>query len=223
MPSAGILAAADFHYDWSQPLDNPGVFDRLDRRSLLSWSFDVLWEAECRPVVVAAPKVLLADVEAELGGRGTIVEATDRHSTMLGVLANIDCERVVVLDYRHPLAQTEDVRATSAALDEADACVGAVPVRETLKLVEKDSIARTIDRTNMWQQVMPHAFRVGALLDAHRRAADADEPEDEDFDAAQRIKRVGGRVVIAPVSMRNVRIANRDDLTLAHALLGIEA
>jgi len=209
--TAGILAAVDFY---PHPSDSPGIFDRLGDRSLLSWSFDVLWEAGCKPVVVVAPQAHIAAVKTELG-RAAVVESTgSRRTTMLGALALITTERVVMLDFRHPLAALEDVRATVEGLDEADASVGVVPVKETLKRVEESAIVETLDRTGVWHQVLPHAFRVGALRAVYERASP------ELTDELRAIKRSGGRVKIVPVAKRNVAIKSRADLEVARALLG---
>ena len=217
MSSAGILAAVDFHLDRSRIQDSPGIFDRLGDRSLLSWSFHALWDAGCRPVVVIAPQTLVADVAAELGADGTVVQTTDqRATTMLDALAPVATERVAVLDFRHPLATSDDILATAAGLDEADACVGVVPVRETLKLVRAGAVTETLDRTEMWQQVMPHSFRVRALVAAYKRAG---ESEEEITDDVRAVQSSGGRVVIAPVSTRSLRITTRRDLEVARALL----
>jgi 2-C-methyl-D-erythritol 4-phosphate cytidylyltransferase len=184
---------------------------------LLSWSFDVLWKAGCRPVVVAGPQAHIADIEAELRG-ATVVESTGpRPTTMLGVLAMIATERVATLDFRHPLAAVEEVHATVEGLDQADACVGVVPVKETLKRVKEGVVVETLDRKEMWHQVMPYAFRVEALRSVYQRAGNGEE----DFaDDVRTIRRSGGKVMIVPVAKRNVAIVNRNDLEVANALLG---
>ena len=211
MSTAGILAAVDFH---PRPSDSPGIFDSLGDRSLLSWSFDTLWEASCRPIVVVAPQAYIAAVKRELGP-ATVVESTGlKRTTMLDVLALIATERVVMLDFRHPLAASEDVRATVEALDGADASIGAIPVTETLKRVAEGVIVGTLDRTEMWHQVMPQAFRVGALRAAYQRAGG------ELTDDVRAIKESGARVKVVPVGQRNVAVNSRADLEVARALLG---
>jgi 2-C-methyl-D-erythritol 4-phosphate cytidylyltransferase len=215
--TAGILAAVDFHLDPSRAQDSPGVFDRLGDRSLLSWTFRVLWDAGCRPVVVVAPPKLAADITAELGAGAAVVQHTGhRGATVLGALSMIATERVAVLDFRHPLATSEDVNAVAAELDQADACVGVVPVKETLKLVKHGAVIETLDRTEMWQQVMPHAFRVSALRKVHGPGG---ETEEEITDDVRAIQQSGGRVVIVPVSTRNLRVTTRDDMEIAQALM----
>ena len=221
MSTAGILPAVDFHLDSARFPDAPGIFDRLGGRSVLSWSFEVLWKAGCRPIVVPAPQPLVADVAKELGPRGTVIQSTEqRRTTMLDALAMISAERVAVLDFRYPLAAVEDVRATVAGLDEADACIVAVPVKETLKLVSEGVVEKTLDRTKMWHEEMPHAFRVAALRAVHQGAAGAAEPEEAAADDVRAIERFGGRVVLVPGSRRNVRITSREELQVAHALMG---
>jgi 2-C-methyl-D-erythritol 4-phosphate cytidylyltransferase len=92
-----------------------------------------------------------------------------------------------------------------------------VPVKETLKRVKEGVVVETLDRKEMWHQVMPYAFRVEALRSVYQRAGNGEE----DFaDDVRTIRRSGGKVMIVPVAKRNVAIVNRNDLEVANALLG---
>jgi 2-C-methyl-D-erythritol 4-phosphate cytidylyltransferase len=187
-----------------------------------------LWDAGCRPIVVAAPPVLVADAQAELGDRAIVVAAAgDRRSTMLGALIRVTGERVAVLDHTYPLATVDEVRAVLDGLDEADACVVAIPVMETLKLVREGVIHETVDRAEMWHQQMPLGFRTATLSAAHRSAAETQDAEAQEEgtkagDDVRTVERFGGKVVIVPGSRSNIRITTAEDLKLAHALVGRE-
>lgn len=188
----------------------------------------MLWDAGCRPIVVAARPAHLADAQAEVGDRAIVMSATgDRRSTTLGALTRVTGERVVVLDYTYPLATVDEVRAVLEGLEEADACVVAIPVMETLKLVKEGVVQETVDRAEMWHRQMPLGFRTATLSSAHRRAAEAQEAGaqeegTEGGDDVRTVERFGGKVIIVPGSRSNIRITTAEDLKLAHALVGRE-
>ena len=165
---------------------------------------------------------MVGDVEAALDTRAIVVEGNDDlRATLLRALDTITGERMAILDCMHPLAAIEDVRATVAGLDDADACVCAVPVKETLKLVKDGVVEETLDRSEMWHELMPQAFRVAVLVAALERGP-GDDNGAERSDLVRAVERMGGRVAIVPGSSRNLRLTTRDDLKVAHAMIKVQ-
>lgn len=101
----------------------------------------------------------------------------------------------------------------------ADAPAGVVPglpVRETLKLVYEDRVVLTTPRENLYAAQTPQAFRLGPLLDAHRRA------EARGFlatDDASLLEWQGIPVRLVPGEVQNIKITYREDLELAERWL----
>ncbi len=77
-------------------------------------------------------------------------------------------------------------------------------------------MAETIDRGRLWAAQTPQVFRVEAL-----RAAMAGDPElvAAATDEAMLIEAAGGRVVIHPAPVDNVKVTTAVDLKLAELLL----
>jgi 2-C-methyl-D-erythritol 4-phosphate cytidylyltransferase len=178
----------------------------------VSWSFEVLRAAGCRPIVVPVE----ADVAERVGplfdrGARVIVVAGGRRAALLAALDPIESERVVLHDANRPFATPELVRAVIRALGGADAAIAAVPVNETLKLVEKEHVAETVDRRHLWHPQTPQAYRTTVLREALEGAED-------DVSETEAVRGLGASITLVPGSSKNIRVTTGDDLKLAEAI-----
>lgn len=125
-----------------------------------------------------------------------------------------DCEIVVVHDAARPLAAAPLFAAVIGAVETgADAAVPALPITDTVKRIEGNSVVETLDRSGLVAVQTPQAFRADALRSAHAAAGQA--PDD-----AALVEAAGGRVQVVPGDPRNLKITTAMDLELAMALLG---
>jgi len=156
-------------------------------------------------VVVVVPA---ADVERE---RGVAGGATRSESVRAG-LASVPPEATIVCihDAARPLASTALFdRVCDAVRDGADGAVPAVPVVDTIKVVDLGgAVTSTLDRSELVAVQTPQAFAADTLRRAHIDGAEAS-------DDAALIERAGGRVVTVPGEPWNRKITDRDDLEWA--------
>lgn len=119
---------------------------------------------------------------------------------------------VVVHDGARPLAPQRLFHSViDAVRGGADAAIPGVPVSDTLKRVDGNRVAGTIDRDALVQVQTPQAFAAAALRAAHRRDGEA-------TDDAALVEQAGGRVVVVPGDPRNIKITTPDDLAIARAI-----
>ncbi len=142
--------------------------------------------------------------------------ATRSESTRAGLAALPDgTEIVVVHDAARPLASpTLYERVVAAVRGGADAAVPALPVTDTLKRVDGDTVVGTVPRDGVVTVQTPQAFTVAALRRAHACGPD-------DTDDAAVVEAAGGRVVVVPGDPRNLKITVAGDLEIAAALLEV--
>jgi 2-C-methyl-D-erythritol 4-phosphate cytidylyltransferase len=111
------------------------------------------------------------------------------------------------------------IRDCLSGVKDADGCIAAVPVNDTLKTVDPQArITGTIDRAFAWLAQTPQAFRCDTLLKAHQKAI---EQGWEVTDDAALLERLGGDVRVIPGSPGNIKITTPDDLALAAAIAGL--
>jgi 2-C-methyl-D-erythritol 4-phosphate cytidylyltransferase/2-C-methyl-D-erythritol 2,4-cyclodiphosphate synthase len=120
---------------------------------------------------------------------------------------------VLIHDAARPLLDPAILDRTLTALDDTDAALVAIPVRDTIKRGEAGAVAATVDREGLWRAQTPQAFRYGRILAAHRAAAGLDLTDD-----AAVAERAGMRVALVTGSEDNFKITTADDLARAERL-----
>ena len=138
-----------------------------------------------------------------------------RQDSVWNGLQHVESEIVVVHDAARPFVTPELIKSVIEGLGTADACVAAVPVDETIKKVQDDTVLETVDRSSLWRAQTPAAFKTAALRAAHEQA------HAESFvgtDESQLIERYGGRIKIVPGTRNNLKVTFPEDFAVAEAM-----
>ena len=128
----------------------------------------------------------------------------------LAALAPQAPEIVLVHDAARPFASQALIERAIAAARKSGAAIPALPVTDTVKLVDREGLVEaTLDRGALRTVQTPQAFRYAALMDAHRRAAQAGR---EDFpDDAALIEWAGLRVTVFDGEQGNIKMTTAED------------
>ena len=190
----------------------PKQLERLGDRRVLDWSLGAA-RAACDGVVLVVPAGSNAESEPLAD---VVVEGAETRpgSVRRGLTAvPADADVIAVHDAARPLATAElFAAAVHAVRAGADGAVCAVPVADTVKRVEDRTVIETLDRGGLWAVQTPQAFGAASLRAAHEGEPDA-------TDDAALVERMGGRVVVVPGDIRNIKITRPEDLPMAEALL----
>jgi 2-C-methyl-D-erythritol 4-phosphate cytidylyltransferase len=126
-------------------------------------------------------------------------------------------EVVAVHDAVRPLVTEARIAECLHKAYEAGGAVLAVPVKDTIKVVDSSGrIESTPERKSLWAVQTPQAFRLDLLEQAHRQA------ERDGFvgtDDAMLVERLGHSVHVVEGDYTNIKITTPDDLLLAERLL----
>jgi len=183
--------------------DVPKAFAVLGGRPMVEWSLDVLREV-CDRVVVAVPADRLDPPDFVAGG-------TTRSESVRNALdAAPEASVVVVHDAARPLVTVELVRRCLDALEGFDGVIAAVPVTDTVKVVEEGQVIRTPDRGRLWAAQTPQVFRADVL-----RGASGNEATDD----AALVEAIGGRVRVVEGTPENIKVTTALDVRIAEMLL----
>ena len=143
----------------------------------------------------------------------------DRQASVYAGLAvgPVATDVVLVHDGARPLVTPEIVRAAVQVAATEGAAVVAVPVTDTIKMVDADGrVVETPPRGRLWAAQTPQAFRAGWLREAHARAlADGFRGTDD----SSLVERIGHRVRLVPGSPENLKITTTADLVRAEQIL----
>ena len=193
----------------------------LGGRPVARWSAEALSAAGARRLVmvVSADDLHYArrmlsplDIDVVTGG------ATRAASVRAG-LAALEADppaAVLVHDAARPFLTTAVVERLLAALADADGAVPALPLADTLKRGDGETVEATLPRAGLWRAQTPQAFRFGRLVIAHD-----DWPAGEEMtDDAAAVERTGGRVAITAGDPMLMKLTYPEDFAMAEALAG---
>ena len=144
--------------------------------------------------------------------------ATRADSVKRGLMAirAATAEIVAVHDGVRPFVTVEEIDNTIAAAQRDGAAILATPVTDTIKLVEGDTVVKTLERRNLRQALTPQCFRYELLRKAYEQA-DVNDPSLTDESAL--VERLGHTVTTVEGSARNIKITTPRDLLIAETFL----
>jgi 2-C-methyl-D-erythritol 4-phosphate cytidylyltransferase len=197
--------------------DRPKAFARLGELPLLAESLRRLDESVWIDAIVIAappgweePAILLAEELAAEKVAACIAGGSSRAESVRRALAEVPADALVVLvhDAARPLLPPEIVERVLAPLSEGwDGVIPTLPLLDTIKRVDGDRVAETLDRSTLVAAQTPQAFVASTLRDAVAAG-------DEATDCSSLVEARGGRVKVVPGDPRLLKVTTEEDLEL---------
>jgi 2-C-methyl-D-erythritol 4-phosphate cytidylyltransferase len=193
----------------------PLVAESLERLDASPWVEAIVVVA---PAEWEEPTILLAE---ELGAgsvRAVVTGGATRTDSVRAGLAEVPGDTAVVLvhDAARPLLPDEVVERVVTALGDGwDAAVPALPLADTLKRAEGESVAETVDRSGLHAVQTPQAFVPETLRRALAGSGEA-------TDCAGLVEAAGGTVRLVEGDRRLLKVTTPADLAFVETLLRAE-
>jgi 2-C-methyl-D-erythritol 4-phosphate cytidylyltransferase len=127
---------------------------------------------------------------------------------------------VMIHDGVRPLISPDKISESIKICQKKHAVVLAVPIKETVKRVERGSIITTLDRDKIWLIQTPQTFEYKLILDAYQKA------EKDNFvgtDDSALVERLGHEVAVLEGDYKNIKITTSEDLIIAEKILECQA
>ncbi len=126
-------------------------------------------------------------------------------------------EFTIVHDGARPLVTPALVQRCLAEARRTGAAIAALPVKDTLKAVDKENLIKnTVERQGLWQAQTPQAARTEILRQAHVAARRSGFTG---TDEASLLARIGIPVAVVEGAELNIKITRPADLEMAEAIL----
>ena len=135
----------------------------------------------------------------------------------LDALAEINtiCSWVMIHDGARPFVTSTILEEGLRAVQQHQASIAAVPVKDTIKQVQDGKISATPDRSQLWAVQTPQVFAFPLIHQAyHHPVAQADVTDD-----ATLLERLGYTVTVFFASYTNIKITTPEDIVFAEAHL----
>jgi 2-C-methyl-D-erythritol 4-phosphate cytidylyltransferase len=207
----------------SQRMGVDKVFSSLAGKPLLAWSVDVCQSCE----MIDQIAIVLHETKLDLGRRlaaergwSKVVEVCPggkrrQDSVRQGLSKLKGCEWVIVHDGARPFLTLDLIRDGLETARTTGAAVAAVPVKDTIKIINSDLMVReTLNRQELWAAQTPQVFRFDIIAKAHEQI------KDDVTDGASMVERLGYKVKLYMGSYDNIKITTLEDLALAEIIAG---
>ena len=207
-------------------LDRPKAFAPLNDRPLLAEPLERLDASEwIEGIVVAAPPeweepcILVAEEVAAGKVAKAVTGGPTRSESVRAALAEVPEEATVVLvhDAARPLVTAEVIERVVTALGDGwEGAVPVLPVRDTVKRLDGETVAETLDREGLATAQTPQAFLAPVLRDAF---STLQQTGPNSTDCASLVEAKGGRVRAVDGDPRLVKVTTPADLELVESWL----
>lgn len=129
-------------------------------------------------------------------------------------------DKIMIHDGARPFVSLEMIIGSIEAAGKYGACTVAVPVKDTIKVVDKDGFGvDTPDRTTLYQVQTPQTFRASVIIEAHKRFRE--DPHSGITDDTMLVEEyLKQRVYMVPGDYRNLKVTTPEDIVLTEALVG---
>lgn len=205
----------------------PKPFLKLQEKTILEHTIRSFLKVEqVSQVIVATSREWISDVQTIFANLSfsevtfNVVEGgkerQDSISKGLGVVSEA-IELVAVHDAVRPFIHKELIIKCSRVALEFGGAIIAVPAKDTIKEVDRDSnIKNTPDRSKLWQAQTPQIFRKELLVEAYKLAKKGNYLGTDD---ASLVERIRGIVKIVEGDRRNLKITYPIDFKIAELIL----
>ncbi len=126
---------------------------------------------------------------------------------------------IFIHDGARPMIDRPVLERTLEGAETYRACVAGMPVKDTIKIADKEGFAvRTPNRRLVWQIQTPQVFSFSLVYGAYRRLIEAGITDVTD-DAMVVERMADTRVKLVEGSYRNLKITTREDIEIARYML----
>lgn len=122
---------------------------------------------------------------------------------------------VLVHDGARPFVSKDVIERILERLNEHQAVICAVPMKDTIKKVIDDKVVETIDRSTLWGVQTPQAFTYDNLVQAHQKAIKNGFLGTDD---ASLVEWNGQVVSVVSGDYNNIKVTTKEDLFFAETI-----
>jgi len=150
------------------------------------------------------------------------------HSVYEGIMAAGDADYCLIHDGARPFVSSDVLNRIKESLEKNKACVAAVPVTDTIKVVDESGfVISTPDRKTLWSMQTPQAFSFDLVKGAYQKLIASEKEVLEEginiTDDAMVVEHFTNHPVkIVEGSYDNIKITTPKDMAIGKAILNVK-
>ena len=166
----------------------------------------------CKQIVVVTKEDEISDlkklissskIDYTFGGK-------ERQDSVYNGLQIVNQEYVLIHDWARPYLKKENIDDLLLCLNNNDACLLMVPVKDTIKMCKDGNVIETLPRETLMQAQTPQAFKTSIIKDCYKLGKINNFVATDDASLVEHFKVAPVKVVIG--SYENIKITTPDDL-----------
>ena len=204
----------------------PKQFLKLKGKTILAYSVEKLEKSKLvNEIIIVVPRQFLNFCKDKIVSRHKFKKVSqivsggvNRQASVYNGLQKVNkkCNLVLVHDGVRPLIEYKRIEKVIKLAQKFKAAILAVPVKETVKLVNNNMIVKTEDRKKFYLAQTPQVFKKTLLSKAFEKAK---KDKFVGTDCSSLVERLGVKVRILEGSERNIKITTAEDFKLAEILM----
>lgn len=204
-------------------LEHNKLLIELQGKTILEWTLQAAEQAQCVSWIGVIghdrdQDVILPILDGMTKPRKWIKGGETRQESVFNGLQALpqDAHYVLIHDGARCLISPGLIDRCAAALVQNPALICAVPVKDTIKVVQNQVIIDTPDRSQLWSAQTPQGFAVETIRNAHHHAAVQGWTVTDD---SALLEKLGIPVTIVAGEETNIKITTPQDLIFAAAVI----
>lgn len=203
-------------------------FMLLDDKPVIYYSLQTFIQAGIEEIILVTSEEYIEFCQKEIVDKyalsriKTIIPGgKERYESVYEGLKEIsdDKEIVYIHDGARPFVTEHMIKSCYQSVLAYGACVAGVPVKDTIKVVDKDGIAlHTPDRSALWQIQTPQVFEVAEIRKAYQQMMQNGDMQITD-DAMVMEKYGKKKIAIVEGDYKNIKITTPEDILIANAYI----
>lgn len=214
--------------------DKPKQYIEIDGKPILYYCLKEFEDSFIDNIVIVAAEDYIEYCRREIVDRFGLKKVTaicaggtERyHSVWEGIKAAGACDYIYIHDGARPFIDQASLLRLRDCVEENGACVAAMPVKDTIKIVDEERFAKdTPPRKSLWQVQTPQVFEGKLIKEAYRRYIE--ENGEKLFlatDDAMMVEKLTDRKVrLVEASYNNIKITTPEDIEVARCIIDMQA
>lgn len=186
---------------------------RFKNKTVYEMTMEIfLNDDRCKQIVVVTKEDEISDlkklissskIDYTFGGK-------ERQDSVYNGLQIVNQEYVLIHDGARPYLKKENIDDLLLCLNNNDACLLMVPVKDTIKMCKDGNVIETLPRETLMQAQTPQAFKTSIIKDCYKLGKINNFVATDDASLVEHFKVAPVKVVIG--SYENIKITTPDDL-----------
>lgn len=186
---------------------------RFNNQTVYEMTMDIfLDDPRCKQIIVVTKESEINDLKKLISSNKIdyIFGGKERQDSVYNGLQIVKEDYVLIHDGARPYLKMKNINDILDCLNENDACLLVVPVKDTIKMCQDDVVVETLPRPLLFQAQTPQAFKTELIKKCYQQSKDENYIATDDTSLVEHFTDVKVKTVLGDYN--NKKITTPEDL-----------